>query len=426
MEYQNHDEKAYNLHMIKTDKFKTITVKVTFRHQIVKEEITIRSFIHNILLLSNKEFPSSRLLSKEMERLYGPFIGSDENRVGNYSLTSFHMTMINEKYTEVGNNNQCMNFFKEIIFNPNVSNNSFDTKSFNIVKNEIKARLRSIKDDPRHYSMVRMLEYMDPKSPISYRSGYLKDIDAIDEKRLYEYYKNMLNNNVVDVYVLGDIDFNDMRSLIRNMIPINTVKKRQKESIYINHDKLPKRIKKCEDIEELSQAKIVIGCRIDKLTPFEYKYVLPVYSGVLGGPSYSKLFQSVREKNSLAYYIFTNYNRGSNILTVSSGINKESYNKTLKLIRAEFENMAKGNIDEDELKRAKEDLLSIIMSIEDNPLRLVSNQMWCTLYNLDELEKRKKEIFNVTVDDIKKISKKIYMDTVYLLHGGDDIETDRN
>jgi predicted Zn-dependent peptidase len=273
--------------------------------------------------------------------------------------------------------------------------------------------------------MMRMLEYMDNKSPISYRNGYLEALDKIDEVKAYDYYKSMLHSDLVDIFVLGDIDFIDMKKLIVDMIPINTIKK-NKDSIYINHELSNKRPKHVEDVENLSQAKLVIGCKIGKLTPFENKYVLPIYSDVLGGPSYSKLFQSVREKNSLAYYIYSNYRRADNLLTISSGINKESYQKALKLIKAELDNMGKGKIAEDEIKRAKKDSLNIIRSIEDKPLRLINNYMWQFLYGLDNIETRKKEIFNVTIDDIKNISKKIKVDTIYLLHGGDNDAANRD
>ena len=125
------------------------------------------------------------------------------------------------------------------------------------------------------------------------------------------------------------------------------------------------------------------------LNDFERKYVLPIYSDILGGPSYSKLFQSVREKNSLAYYIYSNYRRGDNLLIVSSGINKESYDLAVKLIKEQFDNMSKGIIDDDELNRAKEDIISIIKSVEDKPLRLISDLASQTIFDLDDTEKEK-------------------------------------
>ena len=43
LEHTSYDMNAYKLHIINTDKFKTITVSVAFRRKIVKEEITIRN-----------------------------------------------------------------------------------------------------------------------------------------------------------------------------------------------------------------------------------------------------------------------------------------------------------------------------------------------------------------------------------------------
>src|SRR5690554_5306300 len=101
---------------------------ITFKRKILKEEITKRSFINQLLLLSSKNFPSERLLCKEMERLYGPIIGANERRVGNYAITTFYIQMIDEQYTEPGMNEKSLNFFKEILFNPDVSGGAFNKK----------------------------------------------------------------------------------------------------------------------------------------------------------------------------------------------------------------------------------------------------------------------------------------------------------
>ena len=42
MEYLKKEYGAYNLHLIKTNKFKTITVRVSFRNPNKKEEVTLR------------------------------------------------------------------------------------------------------------------------------------------------------------------------------------------------------------------------------------------------------------------------------------------------------------------------------------------------------------------------------------------------
>ena len=69
MNYELVNMGAYNLHLIKTDYFKTITVEVDFRREVKKEEISYRTLLKEVLLNSNKDYPSERELIKESENL---------------------------------------------------------------------------------------------------------------------------------------------------------------------------------------------------------------------------------------------------------------------------------------------------------------------------------------------------------------------
>ena len=50
MQYIKKDLGAFNLHMIKTEKFKTITMRIVFHSPIKKNEITKRNVLSEILL----------------------------------------------------------------------------------------------------------------------------------------------------------------------------------------------------------------------------------------------------------------------------------------------------------------------------------------------------------------------------------------
>ena len=56
MEYTKKDFGAYKLHLIKTDKFKTIEVRLAFRSPIKKEEITLRNILIDMFVLSSKKY----------------------------------------------------------------------------------------------------------------------------------------------------------------------------------------------------------------------------------------------------------------------------------------------------------------------------------------------------------------------------------
>ena len=70
MEYICHNMSAYNLHIIKTDKFKTITIDVSFRRKVKREEITIRNLLKELMVNSTMSYPSERSLVIQSEKLY--------------------------------------------------------------------------------------------------------------------------------------------------------------------------------------------------------------------------------------------------------------------------------------------------------------------------------------------------------------------
>ena len=70
MKYKKIINYSYNLHVIKTNKFKTVTVKVNFKRKLVKEEITYRNMIVNMLCESTEKYPSKRLMTIQTENLY--------------------------------------------------------------------------------------------------------------------------------------------------------------------------------------------------------------------------------------------------------------------------------------------------------------------------------------------------------------------
>ena len=184
MKYVKKRFNSYNLHMIKTDRFKTITVDLIFRKKITKEEITKRNVLADMLTFSSKKYPTRRAMAIEQQDLYACEVDFSCYRLGNYYNTDFSLLCLNEKYTEKGTFEQTIKYLADIIFNPNVTNNRFDTKSFNIIKANTIKQIASIKEDTRKYSLVKMLEKMDPKATYALHGfGYLEDLEKINKKR---------------------------------------------------------------------------------------------------------------------------------------------------------------------------------------------------------------------------------------------------
>ncbi len=417
MQYKKIELGSYNVHLIKTDKFKTVNVQIIFSDEVKKEEITIRNFLAEMLTYSSNKYPTKKDLATASQDLYAVNVYSTCYRLGNFYNTDINLYFLNEKYTESGMMEQSLNFLKEIIFNPNVHNNQFDSTSFQIIKNNMRMQIESIKEDTRKYSMIKMLENMDSKSPYSYHGfGYLEDLEKIDEKNLYEYYKKFISSSNIEFFVIGDIDFDKVGELIKNNFPFNTLKKKKKDPTIV-HKHIKKRAKTIIEEDDINQAKLTIGCKIHDLKEFERNYVLTLYNIILGGGSESLLFQNVREKHSLCYYISSSANKVDNLMIISSGIAKNNLKKTLTLIKKEMKNISDGNFDDDLIERAKTRYISILDEMYDYPNQIISAYYASIILNADFPEVRKEKIMQVTKEDIIKISNKIRIDTIYLLGG---------
>ena len=147
MKHSFYDMNAYNLHIINTDKFKTITVSVAFRRKIEKNEITMRNLLKELMINSSQNYPTERDLIVETENLYDLKLLSSNYRVGNYAILTFKIRFLNEKYTEKGMNSESIKFLLDILFNPKFDDDM--TKS----KKRIEKSIRSLSDNKIRYSL---------------------------------------------------------------------------------------------------------------------------------------------------------------------------------------------------------------------------------------------------------------------------------
>ena len=416
MEYIKYELGAYNLNVIKTNNFKTVRVEVKFRNVVKKEEITLRNLLKMVLIESTKKFDTERKFVIESEELYDLKLSSTSSRVGNFTTLSFNLTFLNEEYTEKGLHNKSLDFLMEVLFNPNVSNNKFDSLSFNNCVNKLEKSIMGRKDNKTKYSIFALLQHMGDYAYSYDQYGYLSDLKNIDEAKLYEYYKKVLMNDLVDVYVIGNVDSNEIREYFINNFKINSFKK-EKTNALIDEVLPRKRVKVFKEEDAVNQTKIAIGLRFNDVSEYERKYVLYVYNEILGGSGNSLLFDTVREKNSLAYYINSIAQGYDNLLIIYTGIDKDRVDLGLKLIKKTIKDIEKGKFTSDMFNNAINMITSSLkLSLETQP-SVINNYYAMNILNSDDINTRISKFEKVTKEDVINFSKKIKMDTVFLLEG---------
>ena len=249
--------------------------------------------------------------------------------------------------------------------------------------------------------------------------GYLEDLDSINEENLYKYYQNMINNDLVDILVIGDVDENEITKYVKEFFKFRTLKK-GKGPILVDEIKTKsRRLFATEEISN-SQSKLGICCTANGLSDYERNYVFSIYNAILGGGIDSKLFREVREENSLCYTIYSSPCKLDNLLVIRAGIDKENYKKTLELIEKDLLDMRKGKFSDKDIDVAKECLNTAIDEVFESEFRIIDYYYMMDLLGLDSLEERKKKFNEVTKNEIIKVAKKVEMDTVYCLEGNKD------
>ena len=103
------------------------------------------------------------------------------------------------------------------------------------------------------------------------------------------------------------------------------------------------------------------------------RYAASVLNNILGGSMSSRLFQNIRERQGLAYAVFSELNPYSDagMLSVYAGTSRATVERVLRSIAGEFARMKKELVGADELRRAKDQLKgSLVLSLESPGARM--------------------------------------------------------
>lgn len=422
MKYTRKDLGAYKLHLINTDKFKTIMIRVSFRNPIKKEEITIRNVLSDMFMQSSKKYNSKRALTIKAQDLYAADLQTSNSRLGNYINTDFYLTVLNDKYTEEGNFKDAVRFLGEIIFNPDVADGKFNEEKLDIVKTSCRSALNSIKEDTSNYSLVKMFELFDKDSPSSYRMmGYMEDLDKIDGENLYQHYLEMIKSSLVDIFVIGEINEDEVSKLISENILINTLKKQRVPYMLEEKNVRSKKVCGKEQVDG-SQSKLAMACVVNGLSEYERNYPLSLFNVIFGGGSDSKLFKIVREENSLCYTIHSVPNKLDNLILIRAGIDRDNYDKCVSLVEKCLSDMKKGNFTERDINTAKEYYNTALEELEESEAKIINNYYMMELIGTDTIDVKREKMSKVTKEEIIKVAKKVSIDTIFLLEGVKDEE----
>jgi len=163
--------------------------------------------------------------------------------------------------------------------------------------------------------------------------------------------------------------------------------------------------------KSLEQVQICVGVPSHPIAHAR-RHASYILNTLLGGGMSSRLFQNIRERQGLAYSIYSDLNpyRDTGCLSVYAGTSRESAGKVVQSIVSEFHKLKSERIPEEELRRSKDQLKgSLMLSLESSTARmsnLARQEMYFDhFYTMDELLEK---IESVTAEDLQTLANEFF------------------
>ncbi|WP_245589858.1 EF-P 5-aminopentanol modification-associated protein YfmF [Caldanaerobius polysaccharolyticus] len=403
-----------NLYVDRINKFKTTSINV-YVHEELGDNASKFALIPSVLKRGCNGYPTYRDITRYLEGLYGASLRVGVGKKGERQFIQFNMEVVDGRYAGEDTFTKAVDFICRILTQPVLENGHFKKSYVDIEKqnqvNQIKSRI----NDKTAYAVERCFEEMCKGEKFAIdRLGTQEMTQAIDEKNLYDYYRDVLASNPIDIIVTGDVGEDEVEAIVRNAFNFAREGVKPIAPTAVVH--YVDRVKEVVDRLDVTQGKLSLGFRTNVLPDSPDYFKLVVYTGILGGGPHSKLFANVREKASLAYYAFARLERYKGLMVISSGIDVDNYHKALDIINQQLEDIKAGRISNYEYESTIKAIENSVKSMTDSAFQradfVLSESIVGTNYSFDEYLQR---VRSVTISDVVDVARRIQLDTIYFM-----------
>jgi len=391
--------------------FKTIQIAVYFVDLDNKKEAVHRFLLPRLMTSSTDQIKSRLLMSQTMENLYGAYIKGRTERMGNLSVMSFVMTIVDPKIVKDESLfEQAISLFEDVLF----SHTTFNQDVFDDEKRMLIEQWETLKDKKRSYARERFTRLFFEGDAYEYPlSGTLKDIKKLKMSDVESYYHMMLQRQRVYMVVNGHTNGLDFSRLE------NRFKDQHQDYPFITSFRPARELKYIVEETDMKQAIVNMG------------YVIPIYRHdplydaavildiILGGYPESRLFKQIREEEGLCYDIASSYDYYKGVSVISSGIDLSKIDHALERMKNLVEVLKNEGITETELMHAKAYYIHQLKSSLDSQSTLTKRAFVREMLHYQEsIEDKINKIERVTLHDVNQAASQMTLDTIYVLKGG--------
>lgn len=409
------------LHVTNTNKFKNTVISIKFKNDLKRDTSTLRSLLSMVLLGGTKNLPSIKDLAIYLEDRYGANLSTNVSTKGKAQIIHLTSSLVNEKFIVEKEDlfQQQLTLMNDILFYPYLVDGVFSSSIVTQKKRELQERLAAMKDDKYSYALDRTLDIMGKGQVLEVSGvGYEEDIAKLTAKDLTAALHDMIMHDTIEIYAIGDFSETDLQALKQ---AFHFPERQNHYDAAWTFTNIDGKHKDEVEIQDLTQSKFNMGFVVncDFLNPDHE--AMTIFNGIFGAFSHSRLFKNVREKNSLCYYIQSNYDAFNGIMMVSCGIEADKEQAVKEIVLAQLKDIQEGHISDEELHITKMMFANSLQKSQDEASSMIVMQ-----YNRDLVNKKEtiddyaNKLLAVTKEDVIRVSQQVTLDTTFFLKGAQE------
>ena len=411
------------VYKINNDKFKSIYISYNFTMEVKENSVFSNNAVLGALMAkSSRKYQTQKEIEKYLNSLYGANYDVNVEKYGDLYNLEFRIEYINKKFLP-GNEDlleNILNFLKEMIYNPA----DWTDENIKREKGFILERINERKDEKLKYGVQRAEELLCKDEPFGvFLYGDQDNVQNVDKDVLKNAYSELLKS-CVTVIISGNLEgYDNIEETFNEVFKnIEFSSKEVTDLIYNTKRESDNKTEEVKEYQDTTQSVLSLGLRIKDCTIDDF-YALNLYNAILGTTPSSKLFQNVREKESLAYTVRSRYYRFKDIIVIFAGINKENYQKAVDVIKEQIEAIKTGEISKEEFESAKDSLMADLLEWKDSKIAMAKMKFANIIAFKDAditVEDMRERMSKVTLEDIIRVANLVSVEKIFVLGGVDN------
>lgn len=401
-----------------TKQFKTISFFLVFQDEASIANKVKYSLLKRLLTSTSLDYPFRKQFKDKLASLYGAKISIDTQAFYHNLYICFKLELVDPSYLDQPDLiKEAISFLNEVIYRPNASNGAFNEKEFTEQKKRLFIDVANLYNNKQAYSVQRLMEIiLKDEDLIITKNRFTAELENLSAQVLYEYYQTSILSKM-RLFVVGDIAKNVLTNSFLDF-PTSDIIKNYPTDFFSPKNNLE--IVDFREEQNIKQSQLVIGY----LSPVRYNspnyYAMLVFNAMLGQIITSSLDTIIREKNSLAYNVYSYYKTEYGLLIIGAGIDRTNKDQVLSLVKQIIVNYQNGEVALDLLNAAKKLLINDLLISFNTTYGYYEQIFWHEIAERPLIKDIIVLIEKIELADIISVSKEIKMDTIYFLEGVND------